>query len=450
MNVLGHLPGAVRRHPHLADAAIALAVLAATAATRFTGDQTATAGGRAIAIVAAVLACGALTGRRHRPLASLVVSALAAEVFLFVTPDANGVLILLAPCIALYTVAELVGRRRGLIVGGSALAALALLHALMHPGMIGPENLAFTTLGGLAITAGDSSRNRRAYLTEVERRAERSELEREFVAQRRVEQERLRIARDLHDSVGHHLALISVQSDVAARALDGNAAAAREALLHVKSASRKALEELRDTVSLLRQPGDPVAPTAVPAPGLDALDELLSSLRASGLAIDCLVNGAAVPLAPAADVTAYRVIQESLTNVYKHSVRRKARLTLGYDRRELRIIIEDLGAGDHPAAVNGTGKADTGSGGTADGSLPSVPPLPAGRQGIRGMRERLLALGGRLTAGPRPGDGFQVDAVLPYQPLDITQPLDGAPGFDGSRGLVDARELARTTGDLLP
>jgi len=474
MNVLSHLRGAVRRHPHLADAAIALVVLAATAATTFTGNQPATAAERASAIAAAVLACGALTGRRRRPLTSLGVSALAAEVFLLATPDASGVLILLAPSIALYTVAEQVERRRGLIVGGGALAALALLHAVLRPGMIGPENLAFTALGGLAIAAGDSSRNRRAYLAEVERRAERSELERELVAQRRVEQERVRIARDLHDSVGHHLALISVQSDVAGHALDDDTAAAREALLHVKSASRKALGELRDTVSLLRQPGDPVAPTAVPAPGLDALDELLGSLRASGLAIDFLVHGAAVPLAPAADVTAYRVIQESLTNVYKHSSRRKARLTLGYDRRELRITVDDLGAEDRPAAdghlanedgaahVAGAGSPDTDAGpvgadaDAGSGLVPEVSPRPAGRQGIRGMRERLLALGGRLAAGPRPGGGFRVDACLPYRPLDAAHPLHGVPPLavagpgDGDPAPGRARELARKTAEPLP
>jgi signal transduction histidine kinase len=414
MNVLGHLHGAVRRHPHLADAAIALAVLAATAATTFTGHQPATAEGRAVAVTAAAVACGALAGRRRRPLGALAVSALAAEVFLFAMPDAGGVLILLAPSIALYTVAERVARRRGLIIGGGLLAALALLHAMLHPGMIGPENLAFTALGGLAIAAGDSSRNRRAYLAEVERRAARSELERELVARRRVEQERLRIARDLHDSVGHHLALISVQSDVAGRAMDGDAAAAREALLHVKSASRKALEELRDTVSLLRQPGDPVAPTAIPALGLDALDELLRSLRASGLAIDALVHGTVVPLAPAADVTAYRVIQESLTNACKHSRGRRARLTLGYDRSELRITVEDLGT-DHQGAGDRSAGAAIGGAGAESGTAP----LPAGGQGIRGMRERLLALGGLFAAGPRPGGGFRVDASLPYQPADI-------------------------------
>ena len=460
MNVLGHLRGAVRRHPHLADAAIALAVLAATAATTFAGHQPATADGRAVAVTAAVIACGALTGRRHRPLESLGVSALAAEVFLFVTPDAGGVLILLAPSIALYTVAEQVERRRGLVIGGGSLAALALLHAMMHPGMIGPENLAFTALGGLAIAAGDSSRNRRAYLAEVERRAERSELERELVARRRVEQERLRIARDLHDSVGHHLALISVQSDVAGRSIDGDAAAAREALLHVKSASRKALEELRDTVSLLRQPGDPVAPTAIPAPGLDALDELLGSLRASGLAIDERVHGTAVPLAPAADVTAYRVIQESLTNVYKHSRRRRARLTLGYDRHELRITIEDLGTGERTAA--GDRAADAGGAWRAEGACvagtglgPGADPLPAGGQGIRGMRERLLALGGRVHRRAAPGrrvPGRRVpplSAHLAYQPADLaqaaamTRPFDGPASLDGAdhHGLLTMEPL---------
>ena len=455
MNVLSHLRGAVRRHPHLADAAIAVAVLAATAATTFTGHQPATADGRAIAVTAAVIACGALTGRRHRPLVSLGVSALAAEVFLFATPDAGGVLILLAPSIALYTVAEQVERRRGLVIGGGLLAALALLHAMMRPGMIGPENLAFTALGGLAIAAGDSSRNRRAYLAEVERRAERSELQRELVARRRVEQERLRIARDLHDSVGHHLALISVQSDVAGRSVDGDAAAARDALLHVKSASRKALEELRDTVCLLRQPGDPVAPTAIPAPGLDALDELLGSLRASGLTIDAVVHGCAVSLAPAADVTAYRVIQESLTNVYKHSSGRRARLTLGYDRCELRITVEDLGTGDGTVADDRTaGSGDARSAqstGVVGATLePGADPLPAAGQGIRGMRERLLALGGLLTAGPCPGGGFLVDASLPYQPADIAPTAELTGPFNGPAWLDGADQCAPLTMEPLP
>ena len=416
MNAFGHLRDAVRRHEHLADATIALAVLAATAATTFTEHPAATAapGDRFVAIACAAIACAALTMRRTRPLVTLAVSASAAEVFLAQSGasaagsgTARGVLILLAPCIALYTVADLVERRRGLIAGGAALAALALAHALMHPGMIGPENLALTALGGLAIAAGDSSRNRRAYLAEVEQRAERAERDREQDAGRRVADERLRIARDLHDSVGHHLALISVQSDVAGRAVDSDPARAREALAHVKSASRKGLEELRDTVSLLRQPGDQVAPTSVPVAGLEELDDLLLSLRASGLAIDCLVKGTVVTLAPAADRTAYRVIQESLTNVRKHSRQRQARLTIGYDRRGLRITVDDLGGGDADGAAAKDVSAASPDAASRDG---------VAGHGIVGMRERVLAIGGQFTAGPRPGGAFQVSATLPYQP----------------------------------
>ncbi|MFH8776173.1 sensor histidine kinase [Streptomyces sp. NPDC017958] len=406
MNAIGHLRRAARRHAHLADVAIALAVFTATALTAFAGHSDSVGGSRTVALVAAALACGVLAGRRRRPLATLAVSAAAAELFLAQSGGTGGVLVLLAPLTALYTVADLVERRRGLVLGASAVAALALIHAVHKPALLGPQNLAFIALGGLAIAAGDSSRNRRAYLAEVEQRAARAEREREQDTRRRIAEERLRIARDLHDAVGHQLALISVQSNVAGQALDSDLAAASEALSHVKSASRKALGELRDTVSLLRQPGDPIAPTAIPAPGLDGLDELLASLRASGLHIDCHVDGKVVSLAPAADLTAYRVIQESLTNVYKHSSRRQARLTLSYDRHELRIIVDDPG-----------GQRSAGGHAHASGA---VPPR---RHGIVGMRERVLALGGRFTAGPRPDGAFHVAADLPYQPLDLSPEL---------------------------
>lgn len=405
MDITGHLRSAVRGHPHLADVTIALAVFAATVLTTFAGHPAAVSGNRAVALGAAVVTCGVLAGRRYHPVAVLMISAMSAEGFLAQIDDTGGVLILLAPTIALYTVADQVERRIGMAVAGCVLGAFALAHAVMHPGLLGPENLALTALGALAVAAGDSSRNRRAYLAEVEARAERAERERERDARRRVAEERLRIARDLHDSVGHHLALISVQSEVAGRAIDVDGAAALEALTHVKSASRKALGELRDTISLLRQPGDPVAPTAIPAPGLDALAELLASLRASGLQIESRVDGGVVALAPAADLTAFRVIQESLTNVYKHSSTRHARVALTYDRQELHIVVDDLGCGS-----------------TAERRGPAVEQVPAGRHGILGMRERVCALGGRFTAGPRPDGAFQVAAALPYQP----QPLGPA------------------------
>lgn len=405
MSIAGHLRHTVRGHPHVADATIALAALAVTLLTTFAGHPAPT-GNRAPAVIAAAIACVALVWRRRAPLATLVVSAVAAEVFLMQTAGGTrGALILLAPSIAFYTVADLVERRRGLIVAGVALVALAVVHAAAKPALLGPQNLAFTALGGLAIAAGDSSRNRRAYLAEVERRAARAEVERERDARRRVAEERLRIARDLHDSVGHHLALISVQSDVAAHTLDVDGAVAREALTHVKSASRKALEELRDTISLLRQPGEPATPTALPAPGLDGLADLLGSLRESGLEIEHRRDGTPVPLTPAVDLTAYRVIQESLTNVYKHSAGRRARLTILYDRRELRITIEDPGPG-----ASETGH-DTGGHGAGRHGIVGH---DTGGHGIVGMDERVAALGGTFTAGPRPGGAFGVTAVLPY------------------------------------
>jgi signal transduction histidine kinase len=400
MKAIAHLRSVVRRHAHIADATIALAVFTATLLTAYSG-RPAGEGHPAPAIVAAVLGCGALAVRRRRPLWALGVSAPAAEVFL-AWSGGGGVLILLAPLIALYTVAELVERRSALFLGCAAVATLAAVHAVHKPTLLGPQNLAFIALGGLALAAGDSSRNRRAYLAEVEQRAERAEREREQDARRRIAEERLRIARDLHDAVGHQLALISVQSNVAGQALDSDTAAAREALAHVKSASRRALGELRDTVTLLRQPGEAVAPLAIPAPGLDGLDGLLASLCASGLKVDRLVEGAVLPLAPAADLTAYRVVQESLTNVYKHSGGRRARLTLDYGRDALRITVDDLGSrGSGPRRELAPAAA------------------PAGRHGIVGMRERVLALGGHFTAGPRADGAFQVIAVLPYQPLDL-------------------------------
>lgn len=397
MNVVSHLRRAVRRHAHLADVAITVTVFAATLLATFAGHAAASVGTNPTAVVSAAVACGVLAVRRGRPLLVLGVSAGASEVFLAHLADkggTSGALILLAPLIALFTVADQVERRRGLVLGGCVVLALALVHVVYRPVMLGSANLAFIALGALAIAAGDSSHNRRAYLAEVELRAERAERDREQDAQRRLAEERLRIARDLHDAVGHQLALISVQSEVAGRAMDGDAPAAREALGHVKSASRRALGELRDTIGLLRSPGDPIAPVDVPAPGLDGLEELLASLRASGLDIDYRVDGSAAGLTPAADLTAYRVIQESLTNVAKHSAGREARLSLAHDRHGLRITVEDLAGG---------GNSATASGG----------------HGIRGMRERVQALGGTFAAGPRPDGTFQVTAALPCRPLAL-------------------------------
>jgi signal transduction histidine kinase len=210
-----------------------------------------------------------------------------------------------------------------------------------------------------------------------------------------VTEERLRIARDLHDAVGHHLALINVQAGVADQLLDDDPVQARRSLAHVRQASRAALDDLRDTIGLLRQPGDPAAPVQ-PTADLDDLDELLATFGRSGLRVETAVEGAVRPVPATASLIAYRVIQESLTNVRKHASDSAATIRLSYRPAALWVEVENR------ADVSGSGPVNGARNGTDTGG-----------HGITGMRERVAAAGGSLTAGPRPGGGFRVSALLP-------------------------------------
>ncbi|SRR5216683_575496 len=391
-----------RHHRRGADLAAAVLVFAATLLTSTGGQSSGGPRPGVDGVLTAAAACGALAVRRRWPSPALVVSAVGAEAYMALYRGQTGMLVLLAPLIALYTVADRADRRGGLTIGGIAVAALGVAHGLLKPSWMGPANLALVALGALAVAAGDSSRNRRAYLTEAEQRAARAEHEKDTDARRRVTEERLRIARDLHDSVGHHLALISVQSAVADRLLGAAPERAHEALSHVQAASRSALEELCDTIGLLREAGEPAAPTQ-PTPGLDGLTELVASFRASGLTIEQDVGGKVRRLAPAASLTAYRVIQESLTNVCKHAGDPGARLRLAYEPAALHITIDDNGTRQPPRAGGAAG------GGAGAGR---------GGHGIIGMRERVTAVGGAFQAGPRPGGGFRVSVTLPLPDVD--------------------------------
>jgi len=373
MRVIGHLRGVVHRRPHVADLVIALIVYAVALLTT-TGPH------RPAALLLGAVASGALLLRRRWPYLMLLVSTLAAELYLAGLDGKTGTLILAAPVITLYTLAETSDRRRGLLLAsGAVVFAAGLLHTLGRPAkFLGPENIALVALGGLAVAAGEASRNRRAYLAEVTRRAQDAERDREADASRRLAEERLRIARDLHDSVGHHLALINVQAGVAIHVLPDHPA--RETLRQIRQGSRAALDELRDTVGLLRDPA-PLSPTV----GLAALEDLLSSVRPSGLRVT-VASELAHPVPWACDVAAYRVVQESLTNVCKHAGPTDVLVSLRSSPDGLTVVV----ANDGPAAaVSGRG------------------------HGIVGMRERVEALGGTLHAGPRPAGGFRVSAVLP-------------------------------------
>ncbi|HTI25824.1 MAG TPA: sensor histidine kinase [Kutzneria sp.] len=206
-------------------------------------------------------------------------------------------------------------------------------------------------------------------------------------ASRAVADERIRIAHELHDVVAHHMSVISLQAGVAEYVVDSDRDAAREALVIVGDTSRSALAEMRRLLAVLRvdEPD-----STQPQPGLSELDGLLDRLRATGLPVTLTVTGTPRALPPGADLCAYRVAQESLTNVLKHAGPAAARLDLDYGERTLTLKITDDGRG--------------------------MKPRPAGvSRGIAGMHERAELYGGVLTAGPRAGGGFAVVLRLPYR-----------------------------------
>ncbi|MFB7513611.1 sensor histidine kinase [Streptomyces sp. NPDC056144] len=222
------------------------------------------------------------------------------------------------------------------------------------------------------------------------RREQRAQLraERAAAERRRADEERLRIARELHDVLAHSISVINVQAGVGLALLDTDPEQARTALATIKAASKEALGEVRQVLDTLRAPG--AAPRA-PAPGLDRLPELVEQAAATGLDVSVTVSGPRTALPPGADLAAFRIVQEALTNVVRHSGSRTARVEIarGPDRLDLRV--DD----DGPA----TGTEAGGSG-----------------NGLAGMRERAAALGGTIDAGTRPDGGFRVHAVLPLGP----------------------------------
>ena len=209
-------------------------------------------------------------------------------------------------------------------------------------------------------------------------------------ARRRASEERLQMARDLHDVVGHHISLINVQAAVALDLMESRPEQARGALTAIEGASRDALDELRTMLAALRRAGED-APRS-PAPGLARLDELMELTHAAGISVTVLTVGDRQPLPAAVDLAAYRIIQESLTNVARHAARSTATVRLGYGPGGLDIEVSDDG---RSLAANGSSSR------------------PGTGNGIAGMRERAAALGGTLQAGPDPGGGFVVTTHLP-------------------------------------
>jgi signal transduction histidine kinase len=242
----------------------------------------------------------------------------------------------------------------------------------------------------------------RLHLREVEQRAEEAERTREEVARRRAVEERLRIARELHDSLTHSISVICVQSGVAVHLARKRGEDISPALLAIQEASTDAARELRTTLGVLRSEDDDSS-------GLGHLDRLAARARAAGLPVTVNVTGTERSLPPEVDQAAYRIVQEALTNVSRHAGRASAWVNLCYRADALEIQVDDDGAGISIASTtsNGNGTSNNTSNGNGHSASNSL--------GLIGMRERVTALGGRLQAGPRDGGGFQVRAEIPAE-----------------------------------
>ncbi len=339
------------------------------------------------AFLLVALATVALAWRRRYPNTVLVVSAAAVTAYSLLG-YVNGAA-MVAPMFALYAVTRTVTVRQGVTTAVIALAVLMAATAAGNP--FGPTGGGFLLLPAMAAAAlfgGIAVANRRAYIESIRERAEDE-------ARRRVDEERLRIARELHDVVAHTMSTINVQASAAALVLTDRPEAAAEALQAIRTASKNGLRELRAILNVLRQ-ADDADPTS-PTPGLAQLDALIAQAIQAGLPTTLCVTGDPAPLAAAVDLAAYRIIQESLTNAIRHAGPATAAVSVKYLDGRLAIEVADTGRGG-PAA-----------GGRPDGAGPR-----SQGHGLVGMRERAAAADGEVSAGRRPDGGFTVSATLPF------------------------------------
>jgi signal transduction histidine kinase len=348
--------------------------------------------------------------RRIRPLPAFV-AVLVIYLILGILRPVESVVIAFPAAYVLYTVAVLYRRR----VSASALAAVLIVTAIATFTGSTASN-ALIPIGLVLIVAwtfGTMVRQRRAYATGLQQQA----------ASQAVAEERLRIARELHDVVAHSMAVIAVQAGFGQYVIDSQPGQAREALSAIQGTSRDALDEMRRMLAVLRHAdpppedaaadssaaaeGSPAAPGAPlrPADGLADLRRLITRVGHAGVHVALQVIGQPVDVPASVDLSAFRIIQESLTNVVKHAATPDCTVRLEYREHELGLEILDEGDA-------------------------TVPPGPGTGHGLIGMRERVLLCGGEFNAGPRPGHGFRVAATLPLAPA----PAPSSAGSAGSRG----------------
>ncbi|MET9964447.1 sensor histidine kinase [Streptomyces sp. NPDC006356] len=393
------------RHPFAIDAVLVMALMGcATLGSMLTlpgadppdQDRTATA--------LMGLSCLSLLKHRTHPRVAVVVSGVCASIVVglgyLLTP------LLLAPVMAaLYWLATLTDRRTTRAYGITTLVAVIVAAAFSDS--MDHISLLLRTLGPLfwlllPLAAGNMTRLRRAYLAAVQARAEHAERTREEEARLRVTEERMRIARELHDVVAHHMALANAQAGTAAHLALTSPEQTKTILTDLTGTTSSALRELKATLGLLRQNGDPDSTPLEPAPGLARLPELVSACASAGLKVTVTTDGEPQRLSPGVDLTAYRIVQEALTNVTKHASTQAAHVRFVYTGSRLKITVSN----DGPVAA----------GASAASGAPEADAAQSRGFGVMGMRERARSIGGDLCAGHRPEGGFEVTTALPLQP----------------------------------
>jgi len=373
-----------------ADIAIALAVVVVGQLDVWASDQTGAnvVGPRPVVAVFYLLTALALAWRRRAPFAVALVVLAANVVQALALGASEGQGVLVPALIALYSAGAYEERPRSLV----PLALLPLV--ILARETTNPENtdlasvldaLAWDVTIVAAWLLGAYLRTRRLYVAELEERALRAERAREEQARAAVADERARIARELHDAVAHGVTVMVVQAEAAEEMLDADPERARQPLRKVQRSGREALVELRRLLGILRQ--EDAAAERGPQPGLADLDLLLARVRESGLEVHLRIDGEPVQLPGGLDLSAYRIIQEALTNSLKHAGPARATVALIYGDGVLELEVADNGHGV----------------GTSNGS----------GHGLAGMRERVALYGGQLESGPGPKGGYVVRARLP-------------------------------------
>jgi signal transduction histidine kinase len=306
--------------------------------------------------------------------------------------------------VSLYTLTAYGDGRRSPVLAGVGITVLATGWLVAAAGVVPRAAIGWVffriAASIMAAALGESVRSRRAVAAEALERARQAERTREEEARSRVDGERLRIAREVHDTVAHAIAIINVQAGVTAYLLDKKPEVARDALVTIEQTSAQALHEMRAVLGVLRDSEN----GRVPHPGLAQAEELAAMAREAGLDVKLDLSAPAAPLASAVDHTVYRILQESITNVIRHVGPTRVTVALDYETDVLEVRVTDEGSRELPDQA-ASGRQPTAR--TVNGSS-----TEAGR-GIVGMRERCALLGGELTAGPRPCGGYEVKARLP-------------------------------------